>query len=241
MFKVDCCADRSLAINTSDSQLTLNSTTYPVRPSSHYSISPSYYYLNVYMTPLQMQKLSAARFNYRQLHGQLKATISGLGSVIAEFILWRPEVFRVDFRIYFDQSHPRFTSYEEIVTNTTLSFDDVAHIELLKEYLNLLIDPEQSWIRRDLEIWMSDRRQLERRREEVAERGHTWEAREERLQFRMPFWNAHRNWEETCRGIWAMLQRKAQQEGKQVVLREKECDRAGLRRVLRRQMDGEGF
>ncbi|KAF8538556.1 hypothetical protein BDD12DRAFT_927291 [Trichophaea hybrida] len=188
------------------------------------------------MTPLQMQKLNAARFNYQQLHGQLNATIFRLGS-----LMWRLEAFKVDFRIYFDQSHPRFTSYEHIVTDTTLSFDDVAHIELFEQYLNLLIDPEQSWIRRDLEILISHEPQLERRREEVAERGHTWEALEQRLQFQMPFWNAHGNWEETCRGIWAMLQRKAQQEGKQVVLREQEGDRAGLRRVRGRQTDGEGF
>jgi len=59
------------------------------------------------------------------------------------------------------------------VTDTALSFDDVAQNDVLEEYLYLLIDPETSWIRRDLEILMSDKPQLERRREVVGERGRT--------------------------------------------------------------------
>jgi hypothetical protein len=152
------------------------------------------------MTPLQRQKLSAACFNYQQLHEQLNASIYGLRSMVAGFFLRRPECFRRDIGIYFDQSHARFTSYEHIVTDTALSFDDVAQNALLEEYIYLLIDPETSWIRRDLEILMSDKPQLERRREVVGERGRTWEALEEKLQFWMPFWNAHRNWEERVEG-----------------------------------------
>ncbi|KAF8538867.1 hypothetical protein BDD12DRAFT_840681 [Trichophaea hybrida] len=187
------------------------------------------------MTPLKKQKLNAARFHYQQLLEQLMYTLDGLHYIIIG-LLWRNEGATPAELKLFDPHHPRFESYRHVVTDTSLSFDDETHNSLLEEYLYLLTRRQTSWIHKDLAILISEDPRQERQREEVVKRGQTWEGLEERLQFRVPFWDARRECKETCRGIWAMLQEKARLEDNEVNFRERVCgEGTGLRRVRERQ------